>query len=64
MGTEMYEWHVKYSETKSNGSRISCEVYEATVIADSEEEVRAIMAEAEPDMVIDSLLQGEAVDES
>ncbi|NHR06515.1 hypothetical protein HA052_15085 [Chromobacterium haemolyticum] len=60
----MYEWHVKYSETKINGSLISCEVYTATVIADSEEEARAIMAEAEPDMVIDSLNQGEAVDES
>lgn len=29
----MYEWEVRYSETKREGSRISCESWKATVYA-------------------------------
>ena len=32
----MYEWEVKYSETKREGSRISCESWKATVYAEIE----------------------------
>lgn len=59
----MYEWHVKYSETKTEGTRISCSMYTATVYADDEDEVRKIMAEEEPGMVIDSIIKGETIDD-
>ena len=41
----MYEWEVKYSETKKEGTRISSEMWTASVCAENESEVREIMAE-------------------
>lgn len=59
----MYEWKVEYSETKKEGTRISFECWTATVFAENEAEVRAIMAEEEPDKDIDKITRGELVDD-
>lgn len=59
----MYEWEVKYSETKRDGSRISCESWKATVYADDEEEVRRIMASEEPGKTIDKIVRGACLDD-
>lgn len=59
----MYEWEVKYSETKREGSRISCESWKATVYADDEEEVRRIMASEEPGKTIDKIVRGACLDD-
>lgn len=58
---QMFEWHVKYSETKKEGTRISCSMGGATIYADSEEEARQIMAEEMPDSTIDSLTKGDEI---
>lgn len=57
----MHEWHVKYSEVKKEGSRISCGMYEASFYAKDEDEVRQIMAEEEPEMRISSITKGEFI---
>lgn len=59
----MYEWEVRYSETKTQGGRISCECWTATVCAENEAEVRAIMAEYEPGKTIDEITRGERIDD-
>jgi len=59
----MYEWEVRYSETKKEGTRISCECWTATVCAEDEAEVRAIMAEEEPGKAIDKITRGERLDD-
>ena len=55
----MWEWTVKLSITKRNGDRISCEMFEAEIFADDEDEVRKIVAENEPDAAIDGITKGE-----
>jgi len=60
---EMYEYEVRYSVTKTEGTRISCECWTATVCAESEDEVRAIMAEEEPGKAIDKITRGELLDD-
>lgn len=60
----MYEWEVQYSETKTEGTRISCECWTAAICAEDEDEVRAIMAEEEPDMTIDKITRGERIDDN
>lgn len=59
----MYEWKVQYSETKKEGTRISCECWTATVCAENEDEVRAIMAEEEPGKAIDKITRVELLDD-
>ena len=59
----MYEWEVRYSKTKKDDTRISCECWTATVIAEGEDEVRAIMAEEEPGKDIDKITRGERIDD-
>lgn len=59
----MYEWKVRYSETKKEDARISCECWTATVCADDEDEVRAIMAEEEPGKAIDNITRGDCIDD-
>lgn len=59
----MYEWEVQYSETKTEGTRISCESWTATIFAKDENEVRAIMAEEEPGMTIDKITRGDRIDD-
>jgi hypothetical protein len=59
----MYEWEVRYSETKKEGTRISCECWTATVCAEDEAEVREIMAEEEPSKAIDKITRGKRLDE-
>lgn len=58
----MYYWEVQFSETKKEGTWISCECWTATVCAEDEEEVRAIMVEVEPGMAIDKITRGERLD--
>lgn len=57
----MYEWEVRYSETKKDGSRISCECWTVTVYAEDEDEVRAIVAEEEPGKAIDKITRGDFI---
>jgi hypothetical protein len=45
------------------GSRISLELGEAIVCAETEDEVREIVAKEDPDMKISSIVRGEAVDD-
>lgn len=59
----MYEWEVHYSETKREGTRISCETWRANVYAEDEDEVRQIMAEEEPGKAIDKIVRGERIDD-
>jgi hypothetical protein len=59
----MYEWKVQYSETKKEGTRISCECWTATVFAEDEDEVRTIMADEEPGKAIDKITRGERLDD-
>ncbi len=59
----MYEWEVRYSETKTEGTRISCECWRVTVLAEDEDEVRAIMAEEEPGKAIDKITRVERLDD-
>ena len=59
----MYEFEVRYSETKKEGARISCECWTATVCAEDENEVREIMAEEEPGKTIDKITRGECLDD-
>lgn len=56
-----FEWTVRYSKTRVDGTRISYEAYKATVYAADEDEVRAIMAEEEPGMDIDEITRGDEV---
>lgn len=58
----MYEWTVRYSETKTIGTRISCECWTATLFAENEDEVRAIFADDMPEKTIDKITRGERVD--
>lgn len=51
----MYEWELKYSETKKEGTRISCEMWTARVFAEDENEVRALAAEELPGKAIDKI---------
>lgn len=60
---DMYEWEVRYSDTKKEGTRISCECWTATVYAEDEDEVRAIMAEEETGKSIDKITRGERIDD-
>jgi len=59
----MYEFEVQYSETKKEGTRISFECWKATICAEDEGEVRAIMAEEEPGKAIDKITRGERIDD-
>lgn len=59
----MYEFEVQYSETKKEGTRISCECWTATVYAEDEDDARAIMAEEEPGKAIDKITRGERIDD-
>ena len=54
----MYEWQVSFSEVKEEGTRISCECWTATVYAENEDEVRAIMAKEEPGATINKITRG------
>jgi len=55
----MYEFEVQYSETKKEGTRISFECWKATICAEDEGEVRAIMAEEEPGKAIDKITRAD-----
>lgn len=59
----MFEWEVSYSETRKEGTRISCGMYRATVYAKDEDEVKEIMADDCPGMVIHSMTKCERVEE-
>ncbi len=59
----MYEFEVQYSETKKEGTRISCECWTAMVYAKDEDEARAIMAEEEPGKTIDKITRVERIDD-
>lgn len=58
----MYEWKFRCSRTTALGSRISCESWDASVVAADEAEVRAIMMEEWPGMAIHEITRGVAVD--
>lgn len=51
------EWRISCSKTETHGSRIACESWEVVVVAASEEEARACVAEHEPDADIDAIEQ-------
>jgi hypothetical protein len=59
----MYEFEVRYSETKKEGTRISWDSWIATVCAEDENEVRKIMAEDEPGKAIDKITRGKWIDD-
>ena len=58
-----YEWRVRYHTMTKRASRISLELGEAIVCAETEDEVREIVAKEDPDMKISSIVRGEAVDD-
>lgn len=58
----MYEYEVRYSKTKKEGTRISCESWVAVLCAEDEAEVRAIMAEEEPGKTIDKITRMGLID--
>lgn len=60
----MYEWTVKYSETRKEGTRISCECWTATVCAATEAEVREIIAAELPGKAIDAITRGEWIEDA
>lgn len=60
----MYEWEVQYSETKKDGGFISCGCWTATVYAEDEDEVRAVMATNESGKAINKITRGERVDDA
>lgn len=54
----MFDWKIRYSRTARVGDRISCEMGEVEVYADTEEEARKIFAEEMPSgSVIDAIEQ-------
>lgn len=63
MTTKTYEWHVKYSRTTKEGSRISCTWGSATVYAENEAQAREYLAEELPDAAVDSITQGDELED-
>jgi hypothetical protein len=63
MSAKTYEWHVKYSRTTQVGSQITCTWGSATVYAENEAQAREYLAEELPEATVDSIAQGDELDD-
>jgi hypothetical protein len=55
LGKKLYEWHITYTETKTDADRISCSPYRVSIYAETADQARAIMAETQPGKTVEKI---------